>query len=111
MRVHTALLLAFVIGCTSPMDAPASSDCARSEAQIEGGLDQLGTAGGHRISATPNVLVCNHPGLGGSVDCEARGPGTIVVQSPTTQSVFALERGESAILNVNASGATCRLVP
>jgi hypothetical protein len=78
---------------------------------MEGILEQLGTAAGQRISATPNVLVCNHPGLGGSVDCEARGPGVIVVRSPTSQSVFALESGQRATLNVDASDATCRVVP
>jgi hypothetical protein len=112
MRVLIApLLLALVFGCTSTVGSPVSSDCARSEASIDGNLEQIGTAAGQRISATPDVLVCNHPGLGGSVDCEARGPGIIVAQSPTSQRVFALERGERAILMVDASGATCRLVP
>ena len=107
----TSLLFAFVLGCTSPPSPPSSRACARSEAPVEANLEEIATAAGQRIAATPRVLVCNHAGLAGSVDCEATGPGFIAVRSASRQTVFVLERGERATLNIDAAGAVCRIVP
>lgn len=111
MRVlTTAIMLAFVFSCTSTGKPPADRSCARGEAPRDDNLQEVGTVSGQSISATANVLVCNHPGLAGSVDCEASGPGIVVIQSSARQMVFTLARGERATIDVGATGATCRLV-